>query len=86
MTGEITLRGRVLPVGGIREKVVAASRAHMKTIILPSENKKDLEEVPDNIRSKLNFIFVDSIDQVLDIALIQEVEIPESAVEKLLEV
>jgi ATP-dependent Lon protease len=86
MTGEITLRGRVLPIGGVREKVVAASRAHLKTVILPSENKKDLEEVPENIRAKLNFLFVDNIDQVLDIALIQMEEAHESVVEKLLEV
>jgi ATP-dependent Lon protease len=85
MTGEITLRGRVLPVGGIREKVVAASRAHLKTLILPSENKKDLEEVPENIRSQLKFVFVDSIDQVLNYALIRSESAQKCAVERLLE-
>jgi ATP-dependent Lon protease len=85
MTGEITLRGRVLPVGGIREKVVAANRAHLKTLIIPSQNKKDLEEVPENIRSRLRFIFVDRIDQVLESALM-EVKTPQESPEILLEV
>jgi len=85
MTGEITLRGRVLPVGGIREKVVAANRAHLKTLILSSENKKDLEEVPENIRSQLKFVFVDSIDEVLKAALIRCESTQKCAVERLLE-
>jgi len=71
MTGEITLRGRVLPVGGIKEKVLAAHRAGCKTIILPADNKKDLEEIPPNVRRKLKFVFVDSMAEVLPVALLE---------------
>jgi ATP-dependent Lon protease len=85
MTGEITLRGRVLPIGGVREKVVAANRAHLKTLILPTGNKKDLDNVPENIRSKLNFIFVDRIDQVLDAALLKSRKTEEEVTKELLE-
>lgn len=70
MTGEITLRGRVLPVGGIKEKVLAAHRAGIKTIILPEENTKDLEEVPQNVKDDLCFILVNSMDEVIDKALV----------------
>lgn len=69
MTGEITLRGRVLPVGGIKEKVLAAHRAGNKVIILPKENKKDLDDIPANIRKELRFIMVEHIDEVLERAL-----------------
>ena len=69
MTGEITLRGRVLPVGGIKEKVLAAHRAGIKRIILPERNKPDLEEVPQEIRDTLEFIFVSKMDDVLAAAL-----------------
>jgi ATP-dependent Lon protease len=65
MTGEITLRGKVLPVGGIKEKMLAAHRAGIKKVILPKENEKDLEEVPEQIRKELKFKFVDNIDEVL---------------------
>jgi ATP-dependent Lon protease len=69
MTGEITLRGRVLPVGGIREKVVAAHRAGIKTFVLPRQNMKDLDEVPEDARRELTFVPVDMMDEVLTVAL-----------------
>ena len=70
MTGEITLSGRVLPVGGIKEKVLAAHRAGIETVILPSRNKKDLiEDVPQQVREQMRFVFVDTIDEVLKEAL-----------------
>ncbi|MGI6129165.1 MAG: endopeptidase La [bacterium] len=70
MTGEITLRGRVLPVGGIKEKVLAAHRAGIKTVILPEENRRDLDDIPRHVRRKLNFVFVENMDQVLKQALV----------------
>ncbi|MDQ7794325.1 MAG: endopeptidase La [bacterium] len=81
MTGEITLRGRVLPVGGVKEKALGAHRAGMKTMLLPRENEKDLEEVPLPIRQKLEFVLVDHMDQVLELALAgsQPVAFPEEA-------
>lgn len=69
MTGEITLRGRVLEIGGVKEKVIAAHRADIKTIILPRENKKDLDDIPSNVLKDLNFVFADQIDDVLREAL-----------------
>jgi ATP-dependent Lon protease len=69
MTGEITLRGQVLPVGGIKEKVLAAHRAGLKTVILPKRNENDLEDVPDEIREELDFVLVERIDQVFEEAL-----------------
>jgi ATP-dependent Lon protease len=66
MTGEITLRGRVLPIGGLKEKVLAAHREGMKTIILPKENLRDVEEVPKAIREQLEFVPVTSMDEVLE--------------------
>jgi len=69
MTGEITLRGEVLPVGGIKEKVIAAHRAGIKTIILPLWNQKDMEEVPDHIKASMAFLFTDKMDHVLELAL-----------------
>ena len=69
MTGEITLRGRVLPIGGLKEKTLAAKQAGIKTVILPERNQKDLVEVPDDAKDGLEFIFVDHVDEVLDRAL-----------------
>jgi ATP-dependent Lon protease len=69
MTGEITLRGKVLPVGGIKEKVLGARRAGINKVILPRRNEKDLEDIPEAIRQEMTFLFVDSIDDVLQYAL-----------------
>ena len=69
MTGEITLRGRVLPVGGIKHKLLAAYRADITEIILPKENEKDLEELPDEVREVLQFHLVERMDEVLSVAL-----------------
>ncbi len=72
MTGEITLRGRVLPVGGIKEKCLAANRAGISKVLIPAENEKDLEEVPANVKRKLEFVTVDHMDSVLDHALMRD--------------
>lgn len=72
MTGEITLRGRVLPVGGIKEKALAAHRVGIKKVLIPYDNSKDLEEVPDNVRKKLDFVLIKNMDQVLQHALLEE--------------
>jgi ATP-dependent Lon protease len=69
MTGEITLRGQVLPVGGIKEKVLAAHRAGLKTVILPKRNEGDLEDLPEEVRKSMKFIFVETVDDVLKAAL-----------------
>ncbi|MCK4519297.1 MAG: endopeptidase La, partial [Candidatus Omnitrophica bacterium] len=73
MTGEITLRGKVLPVGGLKSKILAAHRAGFKTIIIPNENKKDLVEIPKDVLRKLDIKTVDDIDQVLRIALVSKI-------------
>jgi ATP-dependent Lon protease len=65
MTGEITLRGRVMPVGGIKEKVLAAKRAGIETIVLPKGNEKDLADVPEYAKEKLRFVFVDRVEEML---------------------
>ncbi len=70
MTGEITLRGKVLPVGGIKEKILAAHRAGIRCVILPRRNRKDLEDVPEDVRSRLEFVFAGSIEEVWAAALL----------------
>ena len=72
MTGEITLRGRVLPIGGLKEKTLAAHRAGISHVIIPSENKKDLEEIPKSVRRDLTFSLVKHMDEVLQLALVRE--------------
>jgi ATP-dependent Lon protease len=72
MTGEITLTGRVLPIGGLKEKALAAMRHGIKTIVIPEKNKKDLEDIPEEYRSIMTFITVKTIDDVLLIALTEK--------------
>ena len=74
MTGEITLRGRVLPVGGIKEKVLAANRMGVKKILLPFENNKDLEEIPEKVKKKIKFVLVKSMEEVLEQALVKKAD------------
>jgi ATP-dependent Lon protease len=69
MTGEITLRGQVLPIGGIKEKVLAASRAGITTVIMPERNQRDLDDIPDVVRNKMHFVFAERVEQVIDAAL-----------------
>ena len=69
MTGEITLRGAVLPIGGIREKVMAANRAGLTTVILPKKNEADLMDLPERVKKEMKFQFVDEISDVIDLAL-----------------
>ena len=69
MTGEITLRGNVLPIGGVKEKVTAAHRSGIKTIILPDHNRKDLEDIPEHIKKDLDFHFAKEMMDVIDVAL-----------------
>ncbi|SCZ63620.1 endopeptidase La [Thiohalomonas denitrificans] len=86
MTGEITLRGEVLPIGGLKEKLLAAHRGGIKTVIIPEENERNLEEVPDNIKEKLEICPANWIDQVLDIALAHKPEpLPEKEEVELVE-
>lgn len=72
MTGEITLRGRVLPIGGLKEKTLAALRANIKNIVIPHQNHKDLEDIPKYLRRKVNYIFAKSMDEILKVALVPE--------------
>jgi ATP-dependent Lon protease len=69
MTGEVTLRGRVLPIGGVRQKVLAAHRAGLRTVILPARNGGDLEDVPEEVRSEMTFHLVERVGEVLEVAL-----------------
>ena len=73
MTGEITLRGKVLPIGGVKEKILAAHRARIKTVILSKENEKDLKELPESVLDEIKIVLVESMDEVLDIALEQPI-------------
>ena len=70
MTGEITLRGKVLPIGGLEEKVLAAYRFGTKTAVIPRDNERDLSEIPDDIKATMTFHLVGNMDEVLDIALV----------------
>jgi ATP-dependent Lon protease len=70
MTGEITLRGRVLPIGGLKEKMIAAHRAGIRTAILPAENERDMEDIPENVKSDMTFHLVSHMDEVLPLALL----------------
>ena len=72
MTGEITLTGRVLPIGGLKEKCLAAYRAGIDTVIVPKENEKDIIKIPSTVKGKINFIYADQIDTVIQNSIIQE--------------
>ena len=78
MTGEITLRGNVLPIGGVKEKVLAAHRAQIKKVILPAQNKKDMEDVPEEPKREMEFVFVEHVQQVFDQALLPASEKPKA--------
>jgi ATP-dependent Lon protease len=71
MTGEITLRGRILPVGGLKEKILAAHRAGIKKVLIPYENRRDLDEIPDNVKKKVEIVPVETMDEVLSHALVR---------------
>jgi ATP-dependent Lon protease len=69
MTGEITLRGRVLPIGGVKEKVLAALRAGIRTVMLPLRNQRDLEDIPADARAQLEFVWLSEVDDAIAVAL-----------------
>ena len=79
MTGEITLRGKVLPIGGVKEKVLAAHRAGIKTIIVPKDNEKDLADIPKSVLDVMNMYMVQTMDEVLKIALAEPIPGPIAA-------
>jgi ATP-dependent Lon protease len=83
MTGEITLRGKVLPIGGVKEKLLAAHRAGVKNIVLPKDNEKDLSDIPKNVLDVLSIHMVETMDEVLKIALLSPLPaiLPPSATE-----
>ena len=68
MTGEISLRGLVLPVGGVKEKVIAAAQAGIKRVILPARNKRDFDDIPDEVRKQLEFVWIDRVDEAVSAA------------------
>jgi ATP-dependent Lon protease len=72
MTGEITLRGQVLPIGGLKQKVLAAHRVGLKTVVLPRRNEKDLDDIPEEIRKELNIVLVDRVEQIFAAALLDK--------------
>lgn len=72
MTGEITLHGKVLPIGGLKEKTMAAYKADIKTVIIPIDNKSDLEEADDVVKKSVRFVYAENIEQVLDTALAKQ--------------
>lgn len=72
MTGEITLQGKVLKIGGLKSKILAAHRADISTVIIPRENEKDLDEIPEKVRDELKIILVDNVMDVLKVALIED--------------
>jgi ATP-dependent Lon protease len=85
MTGEVTLRGRALPIGGLKEKLLAALRAGIKTVLIPADNEKDLAEIPDNVKNNMKIVPVKSVEDVLKVALVRQPEAidwvePEAAV------
>jgi len=82
MTGEITLRGRVLPIGGLKEKLLAAHRGEIKDVLIPRDNEKDLAEVPNKITKAINIYMVEHMDEVLDKSLVKEKSIQEAVAEK----
>jgi ATP-dependent Lon protease len=69
MTGEVTLQGRVLPIGGVKQKVLAAHRAGLTEVVLPKRNEGDLDDVPDQVRDAMTFHLAETVDEVLDVAL-----------------
>jgi ATP-dependent Lon protease len=82
MTGEITLRGQVLPVGGIKEKILAAHRNGLRTIILPKRNKQDLDDVPDEIKKSMKFVFAETVEDVLNASLEKPKKLAKAAAKK----
>ena len=71
MTGEITLRGKVLPIGGLKEKSISAHRSGIRTIVIPDENKKDIEDIPEQVRQELTIVPASHIDTVLETAIVK---------------